>query len=579
MFDTRKVDWSLFKKSGYLLTFSLLTLFTFPVLYFFRGLDDNRLTSWQWIFAGTDASTLFVIHVLGVIVLIATSRIPFPERRSSVFLFLFSCILSAPFWRVPEVIVDASRYFTQAKYLEVYGIEFFSREWGKAILAWTDLPLVPFLYGLIFKFFGENRFAIQLFNTVLFSVTVVLTARIGKELWDEETGFYGGMLLLGIPYLFVQVPLMLVDVPTMFFFTLAVFTFLKALASNGQTTILAASASLFLALFSKYSTWPMLSILVVILFVYIRCQELAGSNHVFVRGLVTFLSAALLVGVIVFYRFDAISEQLRLLMGYQRPGLGRWAESFISTFFFQIHPFISLCAVISLWSAIRRRDPKYLIICWLPLLLILFQIKRIRYTIPLFPMVTLMASYGLRQIENRELKRFMISCIVMVSFTVALFAYLPFTQKMSAANLKKAGEFLNTLDEDTVEVYTIMSKEPVLNPVVEVPLLDLYAHKKIVYHGEFSAPLEGDIQSSPLRFTWEYRNPSYYALKDGCSDHKMAVVVISGEGEEHLPYALVQELRHYRQIKRFDADEGVFEHKTFVSVYRQNASSFDETSN
>jgi len=560
----------LFKKSGYLLTFSLLTLITFPALYSFRALDDNRLTSWQWVFNGVDASTLFIIQVFGVIFLIAASRMPFPERRSSAFLFLFSFILAAPFWSVPEVIVDASRYFTQAKYLEVYGIEFFSREWGKAILSWTDLPLVPFLYGLIFKFLGENRLPIQVFSTLLFSATVVLTARIGKELWDEETGFYGGMLLLGIPYLFVQVPLMLVDVPTMFFFTLSVFAFLRALRGEGVGAILASSLSLFLVFFAKYSTWPMLSVLAVIIFVFIRGSEQSGSGTI-LRGVVTFSGALLLIGVVVVYRFEAFSEQIKLLMSYQRPGLGRWEESFISTFVFQIHPFITLLAIVSFLVAIRRRDPKYLIICWLPLLLILFQIKRIRYTIPLFPMVALMASYGLQQIGDRKLKRFVALCIIMSSVVVALFAYLPFTQKTSAANLKQAGEFINTLDENAAEVFTLLPKEPVVNPAVEVALLDLYTRKSIVYRGEFSAPPGRDMIASPLRFTWEYKNPPYYGFEDRPRNEEKAMVILSGEGGGDLPDTLVQKLKNYHLVSRFNMDEGVFQHKTFVSVYRQRA--------
>jgi 4-amino-4-deoxy-L-arabinose transferase-like glycosyltransferase len=560
----------LFKKSGALLTFSLLTLITFPALYRFRALDDNRLTSWQWVFSGVDVSILFLIHVLGVLVLIAASRIPFPGRGSLAFLFLFSFILTALFWRVPEAIVDASRYFTQAKYLELYGIEFFLREWGRTIVSWTDLPLVPFLYGLIFKLFGENRLCIQIFTSVLFSGTIVLTALVGKELWDEETGFYGGVLLLGIPYLFVQVPLMLVDVPTMFFLTLAIFAFLKALSGDGWVTILASSISIFLALCAKYSAWPMLSVLAVIMFVYMRRQEHGGHARVLLRGMCTFSVAVLLVVTTVVYRFEAFSEQFSLLMSYQRPGLGRWAENFVSTFFFQVHPFITLFAVMSLWVAIRKRDPRYLIICWLPLLLILFQIKRIRYTIPLFPMVALMASYGLQEIGNRELKRFITSCIIMSSVTIALWAYLPFTQKMSIANLKKAGEFLNTLDEDAVEVFTSFPAEPVVNPAAEVPLLDLYTRKRIMYQGGSEAPPGGDMQSSPLRFTWEYRNPSYYALQDRPHDHEIAAVMLSGEGGGDLPHALVQKLEgDYYEVMRFNADEGVFQHKTFVNVYRQ----------
>jgi len=295
----------------------------------------------------------------------------------------------------------------------------------------------------------------------------------------------------------------------------------------------------------------------------------SAFRHTISRGVLTFSTAVLLTGIVVLYRFEAFSEQIQLLMSYQGPGLGKWKESFVSTFVFQIHPFITLLAIASLWTAFGRRDPKYLIIAWLPLLLIIFQIKRIRYTIPLFPMVTLMASYGLQQIGDRDLKRFIALCIIMSSIAVGLFAYLPFTQKMSAANLKKAGEFLNTLDENAVEVFTVLPKEPVVNPAVEVPLLDLYTRKRIIYHGEFSAPPGRDIIASPLRFTWEYKNPPYYALEDRPRDEEKAVVILSGEGGGDLPSTLVQRLKDYHLVSTFNADEGVFQHKTFVSVYRQ----------
>src|SRR3989304_7239705 len=255
------------QKAYYILT-AFSTLITFFLLFILRTADDNRLTSWQWTFIGVDINRIFLILVFGTIAAYLFSKSAFPERNPSLFLFFFSFIACVFFWKEPEVIVDTSRYFTQAKHLKIYGIKYFIHEWGRGINAWTDLPLVPFLYGLIFKFLGESRLYIQLFTTFLFSMTVVLTCKIGKILWDEDTGFFAGIALLGIPYLFTQVPLMLVDVPTMFFLTLVIFTFIKAM-NRGRVWIIISSITVFLAFFSKYSTWLMLSVLVVIFVVYL----------------------------------------------------------------------------------------------------------------------------------------------------------------------------------------------------------------------------------------------------------------------------------------------------------------------
>ena len=310
---------NLFKKNGYILIFTVLTVLIYFVLYITRIADDNRLTSWQWVFNNANVIEIFPILLAGFIPAYLLSKVSFSGRYSIIFLFFISYVIAALFWKEPDVIVDASRYFTQAKYLEVYGIEKFIREWGRDINVWTDMPLLPFLYGLIFRFFGEVRAYIQIFITFLFAMTVVLTYLIGKDLWDEEIGFSAGLLLLGMPYLLTQVPLMLVDVPAMFFLTLSVFTYIRALKHGGMW-LCYSSVAVFLAFFSKYSAWLMLSVLPVIFFVYLKNPlsskkgilgyEQRTMSH---RSALVVLAAALLIGVIFWFKYDIFLGQIKLL--------------------------------------------------------------------------------------------------------------------------------------------------------------------------------------------------------------------------------------------------------------------------
>ena len=553
-----------FKKINHALLIALAVLLTFLALFVFRSADDNRLFKWHWVFAGGNASTIFLLLILGIISAYALAKVSLFERSPIVFLFLFSFVTTSIFWTEPELIMDASRYFTQAKHLEVYGIEYFIREWGKDIMAWTDLPVVPFLYGQIFRLFGENRIFIQVFTTILFSGTTVLTYLIGRTLWDEETGFYAGMLLLGMPYLFTQVPLMLVDVPTMFFLTLAIFTFIKALERGGTGMTVLASYALFLAVFSKFSTWPMLSVLGIIFLVYLKRDPAATLR----RSAAVVLLSGVLVGSAILLKFDVFSEQLRLLLNYQKPGLERWGESFVSSFLFQINPFITLAAGYSLVVAFKKRDARYAIISWLVVLIFIFQIRRIRYILPAFPLLSLMASYGLRTIEGRELKKLIVFTIVITSLVIAVFAYLPFALTISAKNMKKTGEYLDSLDTGSVEVLTLPLKDPVANPSVAVPLLDLYTQKRIVYryHPEDFPPPK-DVVTSALRFTWEFKNPGYYR-ETGAQDNK-TIVVIRGETDGiHAPPEYVRKrLKGCRLLKKFEAASDPFRYKTVVEVY------------
>ncbi|GMR19414.1 MAG: hypothetical protein BMS9Abin36_0009 [Gammaproteobacteria bacterium] len=552
---------------------SLLTLTTFLVLFVLRSLDDNRLTSWQWVFAGTDALTIIFALVTGIFLAYVFSSISLTIRKPAIWLFIASFTIAAIFWGEPEVIVDASRYFVQAKYLELYGIGYFFKEWGNEIAVWTDLPLVPFLYGLVFKFFGEYRAGIQVLNTLLFSATVVLTYLIGKTLWDKTVGLYGGILLLGIPYLLTQVPLMLVDVPAMFFFTLALFITIKAIRQGGTVLLLSASVTIVLAMLSKYSVWLMLSVLPVIFLVHIEY----GWRVVLQRAAVIALAAALLIGIVMLWKFNVIAEQLRLLQSYQVPGLKRWGESFTSTFFFQIHPYITMAALFSIYAAIKKKDLKVAIIGWLLLLVVVLEIKRARYLVVVFPLLALMASYGFREIRNTKISKFIVSSTVVSALVIAMFGYLPFLQSTSAINIKQAGKYLDTMDAETIEVVVLPPARSIVNPAVSVPILDLFTQKTLAFrYNEALIQKPRSVEKSSLRFTWEYKNPEYF-LADAYTStgtstdtptKSIPVAIIFSNRKQIVPGRIADRIADYSIAKELVISDRVFKYQTILRVYK-----------
>ncbi len=542
---------------------SLAVLLTFLVLFVIRSADDNRLFSWQWVFAGNSSYKIIFLLIPGIFIGNALSRLSLIERAPRAALFLCSFLVTATLWTEPELIMDAARYFTQAKHLEVYGVRYFINEWGNNIVAWTDLPTIPFLYGLIFKLFGESRVLIQVFTTLLFSSTLVLTYHIGKSLWNDEIGLSAGMFLLGMPFLLSQVPLMLVDVPTMFFFTLSILTFIKALKKGGILLSILASVALFLAVFSKYSTWFLLPALGIILAIFIK----EDPKSIFHRSLAIFLLSGLLIGVLVALKFDVIKEQIKLLISYQGPGLGRWGESFLSTFFFQINPFVTLAAACSFFLAAKNKDRKFAIISWPMAFIFIFAIRRIRYVLPVFPLMALMAAYGMQAVRRSELRKFITYATVISSLTITIFGYLPFARKISAINLMEAGEYLNDSGIEPVEVYTLPLKDPVANPSVAVPLLDLFTKRRIVYRysPELYPPPE-DIKTESLRFTWEYKNPRYYTM-DPMAKKPSTIVIVAGESNPTIPPYLQRILQGYQMSKKFEMVADPFRYKTIAEIY------------
>jgi hypothetical protein len=550
-----------FKKHEHILVVSLIALLVFVALFLVRSIDDNRLTSWRWVFESVDAGRIYLAILGGLGLAYWLSRLALPGPK---VLFVLAFAVAALFWRVPEVIVDSSRYFTQAKHLEVYGIGYFLKEWGGEVAAWTDMPLMPFVYGLIFKTLGESRIYVQVLNTSLFSFTAVLAFLLARDLWDEETGSVAGLLLLGMPYLLTQVPLVLVDVPSMFLLTLSVFAFNRALERGGALITALSVLAVSLAALCKYSLWMMLSVLPVILFVRLAASG-GERSRIAGRGVLILALSGALAGCALLYKYGVVSEQIRFLMEYQRPGLRRWAEGFPSTFLFQIHPFVTAGALFSAYVAVKKRDLRYVIAAWLLALVLLLQIKRIRYVLPVFPMLSIIAAYGICSIRDVRVKRFIVLAAVFSSISLAVFGYLPFLERFSTRNLRDAGEYLDSLKADSVVVYTLPQKSSV-NPAVSVPLLDMFSGKEIVYDYGMSglSPPEEYLKSS-LRFTWHYRNPEYY-MRTGERPDKAVVVVISGSERFSLSSRIKREIGDCSIMKVFGATERIFRFRTVVTV-------------
>jgi hypothetical protein len=535
--------------------------------FYFRRFDDNTFTSWHLIFLATPPLHFFLILIPGALLAWVLFRIRLPLPRA-LFLFLACFLASTLVCDIPEVNVSATRYVTQAKHLELYGISYFFKEWGHGILAWMDMPAVPFFDGIIFKTFGESRIYIQLFTSFLFGMTSVITYLIGKELWDEDTGFNAGMLLLGSPYLIIQTPLMLVDIHTMFFLTLSIYLYIKAVDAGGIGRTTAAAVAILIASFCKYSVWPMLSILPVISLVYYFRKDGNLRREVLQTTFRVFLLSLLLIGVPLLLKLDVVIAQIKLLFGFQRPSLGKWTETWTSIFLFQINPVISLGAVISLFFAIWKRDLKYLIVAWLPFLIIFFHLTRIRYMLPVFPMLTLMAAQGLLSLRNRDLRKIIVASVVVTSLTTCFFLYRPFLKQWSAVNLEEAGRFLDTLDVDVVEVIAVPQQKYPVNPAVAVPLLDLSTHKRILYHyvPGASTPDE-DYHTSRFRDSWEYQNPSYYESGADQSSGKKSVAVILADVSDKIPSELTDTISRLHHTKSFTTYFPFLANHTIVRIY------------
>lgn len=535
----------------------LLAPLIFLAQYSLRTLDDNTLVSWPVVFAdGTDrTASAFVLICLASALAAWLSRraLPGPGVQSAA-----AFVLPATFWGQPEVIVDASRYFAEAKYALVHGPGAFLADWGGAVEPWTDMPLMPLLYGLGMKVFGESRIVIQAMNTGMFSLAVWCTVRLGSDLFDPETGRTGGLFVMAVPFLYTQTPLVMVDVPAMGLLMLALYTANRAFHRGGALSIALAGAAMALAFFAKYSQGIMLTSLGALALLYVhrrpRSALMRGAGILAVFGLIA-------APVLHAYR-DVVAAQLDLLMAYQRPGLERWTESFAGTLLFHVHPALIALALVGTWRGVRERDGRLLAVAWaLVLVLGLMQVRRIRYVIPLMPLLGLMAAYGLMALRGARLRRLVALLAVGSALAVAWGGYLPFLRTNSLVNLQTAARAIDAHPSADVLVVALPQRS-IVNPALAVPLLDLYTHKRVLYDYTLVPirPTE-EIMASPFRFTWTYRNPAYYLPAEGVRPGLIAVV-----HDEPVEVAARWAVG-YREIGFFDTHEGLYRYRPLVSLF------------
>lgn len=291
------------------------------------------------------------------------------------------------------------------------------------------------------------------------------------------------------------------------------------------------------------------------------------------RVLIILGIAAAIMLTFLIVKMDVVLEQIRLLREYQMPGLKRWEESFLSTFFFQVHPLVSMYAAYSVYRALRKKDPSYLLMLPLLLLVLVLQVRRARYLMILYPLLALMASYGMQSIRMPEVRRFLVYSVVVSSLVVSMVTYLPFLLEMGPVNLQKGGMFLDSLAADSAEVFTIPSDDPVINPAVSVPVLDIFTSKDLIYRYDGSiAPSFQLIEESPLRFTWGFRNPTYYSVAGHDGTREMIRVVLSNRPGIELPDIIQKKLKNYTLVKSFVSTTHIFQYSPVMMIYESNRS-------
>lgn len=528
------------------LLISFCILASYYILYIFRIEDNTVLMSWNLVFTygNINIQNLFIILSIVILISFLISRIRSfdhlnQEKYHILFLFLSGMIIGSLFWNIPEINPDAARYFTEAKYLEIKGIWSYFDDWGHGFFVWSDFPSIPFFYGIIFRYLGEYREYIQIFNTILFSLTAVLTYKIAKRLWNEEIGIYSGLLLMSFPFLLSQIPLMLVEIPFMFLTILSAFLLFKVFDNKYYS--IPASIVIFFAVYAKMSSILILFPAIFILLINYRYVILNKNRWIF-----TIIFCSVLVISFFILKMDVILQYKQTVI--QIVNILTYFESPLN-YFFQVGPILILLVVYSIIIAFRKKKLNYLIaIAWVGIPFLFLYNARIRHMIPVFPFIAMMAALSLSTISDKPLKKFVTLSLFLVPLALTIYAYIPYEENFTDRNIKDAAEFTNSLNISEIEIFLDFSEKHSYNPDPLVLLFDLYSHKKIVYSDDNKFYPVADYSNSWLAFN---KIPSFfYGNSSSSLRNERIIIIISDKVESSsLP---PEYTRGYVMTKKFE---------------------------
>jgi 4-amino-4-deoxy-L-arabinose transferase-like glycosyltransferase len=144
-------------------------------------------------------------------------------------------LLVSPF----TLFMDEAQYWGWAKELD----------WGY----YSKPPMVAWAIALTTGIFGDAEWAIKLASPFAHAITTLLVCRIGRQLWNEETGYYAGLLYLSLPAVTFSATIISTDPFLLLYWALALTAFLEAMENNRWRAWLLCGFACGLGLLSKYN--------------------------------------------------------------------------------------------------------------------------------------------------------------------------------------------------------------------------------------------------------------------------------------------------------------------------------------
>ncbi|MEW5871249.1 MAG: glycosyltransferase family 39 protein [Chloroflexota bacterium] len=269
-------------------------------------------------------------------------------------------------------------------------------------------PLLFVLFALALRLFNMNLLALRYITLVFALLTLVVTFRLGKELYDRATGIIGALFLFSFPLFMRLGTTGMSDMPVTFFFLLSIYLLTRFVRAPSVWLAIATGASLAIGMMVKYT---MVFILPVLFAFFIFIPEFRKFRRAFYAGLAL---AAILLSAWLVYAWQAgvLANQFKTLASYStvvfRTEIGKsfLLESLFTRLPSAIGPYNLPLILLGLKSALQaRRSADKTLFLWASIVFVLLclTLPDHRYFMPTFPAVALLMARGLEGLpESRN---------------------------------------------------------------------------------------------------------------------------------------------------------------------------------
>ena len=361
------------------------------------------------------------------------------NRTLWIFFFLAaaSILLAWNIHRIPFFEPDEGRYADIAQTMVQTGDWLIPRV--NHVKHFHKPPLSSWLVAASFVLWGPSEWSARLPGIVLSLILLFGMIRLGKFLFDFETGLNAAWILLTSPLYLVTSKLVTTDIVLTFF----VFTAMASLAHlffGGRRPVLAfygAALSSGLGMLTKGPVAWMIALLPAVLFAFWKKKKLRiAARHWFFAGFLFLVISLGWYGFLLLQNINAAPYFLKVQL------LGRIAGGSVG----HAHPFYYFLIILPLgflpWflflpfalssglgkeAGSEARDKLQFLVLWFLIPLIFFSFFRTKlatYIVPLFPPLAMLVAYLWKNLELQKIKPSRSLTLTALAFSVgeALFA-------------------------------------------------------------------------------------------------------------------------------------------------------------